>query len=222
MSRWIRLALAIALAAWTAPAAANRVQGQASRGVALSTLFPHSLGDRWLFGDRAQEPTSSLMVAELADQGFLLESEDGRTRLLTVDAERGLLLLQSTDLDATVHSFDPPLSLLPTQLEPGQVHTAESRIVERVQGDEVRAGTRSVRAAIGEPVTVATPAGRWQAVPVSTETSTSWAGEDPTVTSEQTWYAAGVGPVRRSAPEGGVRREELLLEAKVGERLIPP
>lgn len=216
------------LAAGASPATA-RQQADAA-GADVSQLLPRAVGDRWLFGDREQQPTSSWMVGEPRDllgdplaDGFVLESDDGAVRVLRIDPEIGLLLVEAAGLDPANRRYVPPLALLPATLEAGAFHTAESDVVETVGRDEVRRGVASVEVSIGAPAPLLTPAGEWMAWPVVTRTRTLWSDREEAVLGrEELWLAPGVGPVQRRHGVDGQRTTEALLEAKIGDRLIPP
>jgi hypothetical protein len=205
--------LLLALAA-LAVAAAARSQPNAEPSAGVVELVPLAIGDRWLFGDAELEPGGSLMVSEAAARGVRVEDGEGTTHQLAIDEERGLLLIETATVDGVRHRFEPPLALLPPVLHAGAVHTAESGISEDLDGEPTRRGTRRVEASIAAPAPLSTPAGEWRAWRITTRVTTAWEGDAQEVTFvEEVWYAPGVGPVRHRG---------LLLEAKVGDRLIPP
>ncbi|HVS15779.1 MAG TPA: hypothetical protein VMV46_17790 [Thermoanaerobaculia bacterium] len=217
-------AILLALAALAlAPA---RSQAPAATSVEAGALMPLAIGDRWLFGnpagDPAREPAGSLMVSEAAARGVRLDDEEGNTRQVVVDPERGLLLLAVESLDGVRHRFDPPLALLPPVLQAGTSHHAESAVSEEVDGEATRRGLRRLEVTIAAPAPLSTPAGEWRAWRVVTGVTTTWEGDPQAVAArEEVWYAPGVGPVRRRS-DREPPRDEVLLEAVVGGRLIPP
>ena len=213
--------------------------------IELLSYLPMREGDSWLYrqtddeqGDQistfvSEETSSKLGRSDL--RSLRIDSSDGAAWREGSAAGRGLFWLEEIAFGGRRLVYPNTLHLLPSQVETGASYLSSGTYSLIV--DEARLSTGAVRAkvTVGDLVDISVPAGEFEdslklVFELQYEEESTDEASDSSSTRKLTrWYARGVGVIREetmsplAAPlaEKATKRVLVLVEASVGETLIP-